>query len=276
MQPFDLWAVQEEAVFIVGPARSGTTIMYRTLVEAPGFWAMRGLPESRAFSAGELEKRPLMRETKAYLGSRHDSFIAAADANALSSLALIRFYFHEASKQFSAGRLVEKTPAHVFSIPDLFTAFPKARIVVMLRNARDIVISHRARLNRDRARGAPAADIHWLGLPINELLDNLQCVEQAIGTALARWPDRVTCVSYERLIVDTASELRFAGGRLNMPPADIEDMIVRSMSPRKTGPKHTAFPVRDAPIGETVRHSGLLTAEEEAAISAVSFVHLRA
>lgn len=276
MQPFDEWAEREEAVFIVGPERSGTTIMRRTLIEAPGFRSRRGTSETQAFRPGELEKRPLSRGAAAYLGPRHDAFISMATSNALSGRSLHRCYFHEAKKRHDIGRLVEKTPAHVLWLADIRAAFPKGHIIIMRRNARDIAISHRARLRRDRAHGVPEEQLVWLEVPIDQLLDALRRVDDAISAAVETWPDAVTCISYERLIADAAGELRKLGARLNMPPADIDEMIARSLRPRTAAPEDTEFPARDAPIGETTRHSGLLTDEEEAAISAVSFANLRA
>lgn len=276
MQPFDEWAEQEEAVFIVGPERSGTTVMRRTLLEAPSFLSRRSAFETHAFRPGELNKRPLPREAAAYLGSRREAFIAAADAGALSGRSLHRCYFHEAKKHHDTGRLVEKTPEHVLWLADVRAAFPKAHIIIMRRNVRDIVISYRARLRRDRARGVPEEQLIWLETPVVQLLDMLQRVDDAISSAIANWPDAVTCVSYERLIADPARELCIVGARLDMPPADIEEMIERSLRPRTSAPKDTEFPARDAPIGETTRHTGLLTDEEEVAIAAVSFVNLRA
>ena len=274
MPLFDEWAEREEAVFIVGPPRSGTTVMCRTLSEAPGFWPAR--LETFAFIPGQLEARPLLKTTAGYLGERHDAFIAAADAEKLSAVALARLYFYEASKQYDSGRLIEKTPNHLRRIAMIKEAFPRSRILIMTRNPRDMVISRRVRHELDKSLGVDESELNWLRPPIDQLLRKFHQIDKAISSALRTWPDSIVCVSYDHLVESPATHLKAMGEKLGMPATDIDVMIGRATRERVAAPDETSKPARDAPIGPTARRTDMLTREEEAAIASAEFVHLRA
>lgn len=274
MHTYDEWAEREDAVFVVGPARSGTSVMFRTLYEAPGFWPLKDRSETYAFDPGLLKRRPLPASTIRYLGKRHDSFIAAADTSNHSPRALVRLYFYEASQRYGSGRLVEKTPRHVYQIPAIMEAFPRAHVVFMSRNVRDIVISHRVRYERDRARGVAESQIEYLRAPIEELLERFHHVDTAISLALNSWSERILCVSYDRMIESPAAQLQTVGEHLSMPTKDIEVMIQRAMAERASAADKTHSPISDAALGRTARHVDVLTPAEESAIAAVSFIHL--
>lgn len=275
MTEADAWAEAADAVFIVGAPRSGTTVMGRTLVESPGFWKLRNVFETRAFQQGYLAAPELSAPAAGYLASRLDAFLQARPA--LSGRDLARRYFYEASLHYGPGRLVEKTPHHVHTLPALFDAFPKARVLVMLRSVRETVISRRTRLQRDRDLGVAEEQLAWLSAPIEALLKELDWFDRGAAHAFETWPQAAHGVSYECLTKDPATELAQVGECLGMSDTDTAEMIRLAVRPRPPPGEHARGSDVSAlfsPLGPIARPTGVLTDAEEAALAAHRFVCL--
>lgn len=58
---------------------------------------------------------------------------------------IIRWKFHKKTKDFKASRWVEKTPRHVHHIGKLLEVFPTAKIIILLRDGRDVACSIKKR-----------------------------------------------------------------------------------------------------------------------------------
>lgn len=58
---------------------------------------------------------------------------------------IIRWKFHEKVKHFKTPRWAEKTPRHVHHIGKLLKVFPTAKIIIMLRDGRDVACSIKKR-----------------------------------------------------------------------------------------------------------------------------------
>ncbi len=98
----------------------------------------------------------------------------------------------------TATVLVEKTPAHVLHVDELFMAFPEARVVVVLRDGRDVCVSMALR-NQQRPVFPTTTEgrIRWW----------MRSVEAGRAAAAdPRWCDRVTTVRYEALKADPVGE----------------------------------------------------------------------
>ncbi len=178
-------------VFIVGAARSGTTLLYRSIQHHPSFAPAQGFSpvEShavqhmlRVLGPGDVR----MHVHAAYLGSLEALAVVARDIQPLALRRksvrrvagrhirrpaiwkaagehhVLRRYFLEAHRRRGAPRLVEKTPANVDWVPNLRIAFPNSRFLFMVRHPIDVFTSFAKRHELDPegsrwARRAPDA-----------------------------------------------------------------------------------------------------------------------
>lgn len=58
---------------------------------------------------------------------------------------IIRWKLHQRVKRFTKARWIEKTPRHVHHIEKIIRIFPEAKIIIMLRDGRDVACSIRRR-----------------------------------------------------------------------------------------------------------------------------------
>jgi len=153
-------------VFIVGASRSGTELLRSILNQHPSVCVStethyfddlrsrlrgrekQGLTENEArrcadyFRAvmhrpyghsGQPENSPLslptLRETAAKIGTGADAFFEA--------------FCRLDARQKGAERWGEKTPRHIFCLPEIFRAFPEAQVICMVRDPRAVVASYR-------------------------------------------------------------------------------------------------------------------------------------
>lgn len=100
----------KDPIFIVGCGHSGTSLMLSILSYHPEIYGV-------------------LRETSIFL-------------NKSINFSLFNKYFKEADKK----RLLEKTPKHVTKINRILKVFPKAKIIIMLRDGRDVACSLKKRL----------------------------------------------------------------------------------------------------------------------------------
>lgn len=120
-------------IFIVGCGHSGTSILLRLLGAHSRLYAVPG-------------------ESELFLGP--DDAVAARAAA-----------WDDACRAAGRARWVEKTPRHIHHLERLFRHFPDARVLLLLRDGRDVACSVRARLGsllpgidrwrRDNAAGRP-------------------------------------------------------------------------------------------------------------------------
>lgn len=168
-------------VFIVGEARSGTSILYRTLLKLSSFRTLdTNLAETeifshlrRTFMFGVSYPQSLLRfmlnDSVAY---RHflasirvirlvnvlaigpnlvfrdrSDFIWYANLNHL----LLRSYFFHAAKARGCRRLIEKTPTNTANLSRLWRSFPSAQFLYVYRHPVDVFSSYRRRAKDDPA-----------------------------------------------------------------------------------------------------------------------------
>lgn len=242
----------KEMVFIVGASRSGTTMMSRILNQHPnigiakrethyfddlrlklsskppatlttkerhrcedyflrlGHWRydLQGDPEKSQFSRDEL------RASAAKIGTDADAYFEA----------FCRLNARHTSKQWGDKQIWgEKTPRHIFRVPEILERFPNARVICMVRDPRAVVTSYRdwkkqnkkldsehdpeSKLKRERSeRSNDRARKSYNIL----LLSMLWC--SAINAALAAQKQfgaqRVRILRYEDLVSDPETQLR--------------------------------------------------------------------
>ncbi|MDP9022182.1 MAG: sulfotransferase [Actinomycetota bacterium] len=235
-------------VFIVGEARSGTSILYRTLQKHPSFRPRTpNLVETDVFS--HLRRTFLFTPTYPpnlvhFMLDDRDAFGAFLRAirplRVLSAILapvnyvlrdrarwlgyvnlnhlVLRTYFFHAWRARGCLRLVEKTPTNTRHLPELARTFPDARFLYIHRHPVDVFTSYRRRA---------AVDPHgwWADLNLDEFC---RIYADRSARALA-WRDaghnNLLLVPYERLTADPAQTFREVCGFLDEPfdPEAVEE-----------------------------------------------------
>jgi hypothetical protein len=150
-------------VFIVGEARSGTSILYRTLQKHDVFRPREeNLAESQVMTyvdrIGTLRSREpaSMFGYMAYDESAYDSFLASiAPMRPLVGLLgvgqrfVVRSYFHHARSARGVDRILEKSPAHIRHVDGLLAYYPKAQLIYIHRHPVDVYSSYLRRAEAD-------------------------------------------------------------------------------------------------------------------------------
>ena len=127
----------DRPVFIVCPPRSGSTLLFETLVGAPGVYTIGD--ESHALIEGVPGLAPAAR-------GHESNRLLAADADAATATGL-RQRFLDALRDrdgrppapTGALRMLEKTPKNALRIPFLRAVFPGARFLYLHRDARAVL-----------------------------------------------------------------------------------------------------------------------------------------
>ena len=131
--------LQQPPIFVVGPARSGTTWVYDIFTKHP---AVAGVYESWLFTPthglrtlfGDVHY-PKRRSGLGYLIAREKLLdYTRTMAQVVMSEAI------EPNHHY----IVEKSPNHIFNMLFIKEIFPDARFVVVIRDGRDVVVSVRA------------------------------------------------------------------------------------------------------------------------------------
>jgi hypothetical protein len=102
-------------VFIVGCGHSGTSIILRVIGAHSGFHAIED--ESNIFYKSNKERL-------------------------VTILDWVKILIKKNKR-----RIVEKTPAHIYCIEEIFKIFDDAKIICMLRDGRDVACSHKQRIS---------------------------------------------------------------------------------------------------------------------------------
>jgi hypothetical protein len=218
-------------IFIVGEARSGTSILYRTLQQHP---TCRGrdedLTEANAFALMPwaaafrgARTRPLYEymlrddpEYEAFLRSLRalrPVFALGAPFNQLlcprsvrwwrlsGQAAAVRSYFFHAHRARGAQRLLEKTPNNLPYVPHILSAFPDAKVLYMCRHPVDVLSSYRRRREAE-------PDARWCNVSVDAFCRRYESgAAQAIRFARQQ-PASVRIVRYEDFTRRTAPTLR--------------------------------------------------------------------
>ena len=187
----------ETPIFIGGMPRSGTTLL-RAMIDSHPDIACG--PELRVTPAIARYSAELRRSHGAVLSR----YYGADDAIVCDAFAgLINDYLQPYRRRRGRPRLAEKTPANAFHFHEIAALFPAAKLVMLVRDARDVVASLKTMQWRDDRTGSPleitrnsaAAAAQWA-----------HCARLALG-AYGQTRNLLT-IRYENLVADPEPELR--------------------------------------------------------------------
>lgn len=222
--------VYDRPVFIVSPPRSGSTLLFEILAQAPGLYTIGG--ESHAL----IERTPgLSAREQSYESNQLDAATATPElAETLRQrfLSELRDRIGQAPDRHPM-RMLEKTPKNALRIPFLVKVFPEARFVYLYRDPRETLSSMIEAWQSGGFRTYPNLP-GWVGLPWSLLL--VPGWRDLIGRPLheivaAQWDtttrillddlaalpsDRCHVVRYEALIADPVAEVARLCGELDL------------------------------------------------------------
>jgi hypothetical protein len=180
-----------KAIFIVGCGHSGTSLLLKILGSHPQVYAIP--VETQLFTAGKRSPPPV-----SLVEDEIKKWIAIG----------------EKDKSGSRARIwVEKTPGHVCAIPYLLHTFPLSKIIVIVRDGRDVVSG----LRWDRGYDLTHASNRWVN-------DNLAALNHFL-TADDDNRRRIYFLKYEELVVAPQITVRALCSFLNLPfiPSMLEE-----------------------------------------------------
>jgi hypothetical protein len=208
-----------ECIFVVGGSRSGTTMMGRILNRQSRVFTFHeihffenlwsGITEKhlKSSDAQRLLARLLAVQRHGYLSARDPAVFHAESVRLLGSdryplrEIYARFLQYEASR---AGKSIpcDQTPRNLFYLKEIFEWYPNARVINMVRDPRDVLLSQK---NKWRRRSLGAKDI-----PLREAARawinyhplTVSLLWQSAISAAERQADnrRFLTVSFERLV----------------------------------------------------------------------------
>ncbi len=162
-------ASAQSIVFVVGNSRSGTTMTAHMLGRHPRVFAMNELhffeqlwtpeDEERALSRAEAEKlaaRLLCIQRDGYLNQKEASRFSAESVELISVMSTkhptpARVFEEFLRREAAAGGKevpCDHTPRNVFYLAEILNLYPEARIVSMVRDPRDVLLSQKRKWKR--------------------------------------------------------------------------------------------------------------------------------
>ncbi len=206
-----------DPVFLIGCARSGTSIFGETIAAHPRV--------AYLFEASKI--------WNTLVPDRPDHRLTAEDASPDVAAAIYRA-LGEARNDLEGDVLVEKNPKHVLRIPFLRALFPRGRFLHIVRDGRDVVCSLMF-----RNRGSEWGHLEVPGwreiLAAHPDANHIRCALQwksAVATARSDAADlpngAYLDLRYEDLVTDPASAMASVWRFLGMdPPSDAESVLAR-------------------------------------------------
>lgn len=230
MNVFSISRAERETspVFIIGEARSGTTMLYRILQKHSAFaprksnlWEsklMNHVDAATTFRPGE--PRPML----GYMSDdseRYAEFLASlrplrpalhagrAARRLVRSHArrvdqvwaasgyplVVRSYFHHARLARGVERILEKTPTHVHHVDRLLHCYPNARLIYLHRHPVDVYSSYVRRSQVD-------PNARWTRIPVGKFASQWTENTTAALDAADRLPESLLLVRYEEFTAD--------------------------------------------------------------------------
>lgn len=222
----------KRSIFVVCPPRSGSTLLFETLAQAPNLYTIGG--ESHGVIEGIASLSPARRQ---WASNR----LLASDADRETARALAAAFLERAHDRdgrapppSGALRLLEKTPKNALRVPFLAEVFPHAMFVYLYRDPRETISSMLDAWRSGRFVTYPALP-GWTGLPWSLLLvpgwQHLRgrelaeivalqwaaCVEILLDDMEKLPPHRWCVADYARLVAAPQQEIERLCGFLRLP-----------------------------------------------------------
>lgn len=253
-----------DSVFVTGPARSGTELVRGMLnrhhavhlaAETHYFDDLRPRLGTRAVAG--LEGKDRIHAVAYFRALRHRAYGLAGDPEAADwphalldeearalgggADAIFEAYCRLCASDVGKKIWGEKTPRHVYRIDEIFSAFPNAHVVVVLRDVRGVIASYRDWRNRwfegqvlsDELAAAVAAEEGRAAASYSLTLNTLlwcSAVRTALRMARCHGPDRVSILRFEDVLLNPTATAKALCDRIGVPfdPAMLEAGVVNS------------------------------------------------
>lgn len=175
----------QRPIFILGPARSGTSLLDQIFSRHPD---IAGGGELRHFWLAARE-----------LGDCSSERIRAASPDLDSWSEFGRRYLRLADERFGTGtRFTDKLLSNVYRVRAILRSLPDAHIIHISRNSLDVAWScWRAQFDAESA---------WSNSPEGTAL-YISCYQRMMEVWMKRFPDSITEVSYENLVRNPDQEI---------------------------------------------------------------------
>lgn len=236
-------------VFITAHPRSGTSLLYRTLLKHSAFSPKElCMEETKIFRYPQLAllEESKMKSLKKYMLNDEEMFsrflnsiksekswqrilktarlpfIFLDELNAWKlsrNSSVIRKYFSYAKMARDCDRIVEKTPIHLLNHRRIMHTFPEGSILIIFRHPIDVYSSYRKRLQEH-------PEMDWLKLSVKEFTSQYREYANA-ATELENSP-QAYLLRYEDFVHSPKSEFRKICDFLNEP---FEELPIREDEP---------------------------------------------
>lgn len=208
------WANDNAPVFVVGPERSGTSLLFQQVSNHSAFCDFsEATVETFCFNKPWLllkDSCPENYEMRLYVGQKNweafqNKIQPIVEANRLADARgvpteylyqedrpkiwdarqygpLLRTFFYFAWQNLGKRCLVEKTPAHIRSLPEIYNVFPNAKVLVCTHDPSEIIASHRKRFAKEVELGVDreSHQIQWLIKPLDDYLADFREIDDIV------------------------------------------------------------------------------------------------
>jgi len=151
-----------QPVFIVSPPRSGSTLLFETLAQAPHIYTIGD--ESHFLIEAIPALHPAAHDFESNRLGLDDATLEIVDTVRTNFRAALRDRDGRTPVASEAVRTLEKTPKNSLRIPFLAKLFPQAQFVYLFRDPREVLASMIEAWNSGRFRTYPKLP-GWQGLP---------------------------------------------------------------------------------------------------------------
>jgi Sulfotransferase family/Aspartyl/Asparaginyl beta-hydroxylase len=215
--------VFDRPVFIVCPPRSGSTLLFETLAQAPGVFTIGD--ESHQLIEGITALRPDVRDFDSNRLLGDDATPAIAQQLRSRFVNALRDRAQCAPPPGERIRMLEKTPKNALRVPFLASVFPEARFIYLYRDAREVLSSMMEAWSSGGFRTYPGlpgwTGLPWsllltpgwralIGAPLNRIVaEQWQTTTRLLLDDLEQLPrERWAVAHYDALVSDPESEVR--------------------------------------------------------------------
>ena len=246
----DEFAAHYSPIFIVGPERSGTHLVYRLLAshgicyEEPNlavethvfsrpdsFWTNDSeLSASILSYLGGEENKKLFLDKIARFGVNRETILSAFKGKVTPSIwenedlwrqtnadLLIKWFFYESDRHLKFVRIADKTNTQCCHVANILNVFPSSKIVFCLRNPLQILrsIFDRKTLESESA-GVNRKD--WLLQSDQDYMSYLDYIGKLYFSYRKVFGDKIFYMNYENLCGDSERTLRELSSYFNVDP----------------------------------------------------------